>query len=274
MERDDAREEECPPAPVPSEFATAVAGYRWARDLVGEAGAAVYRLHSHRTAPDLFLKVGQGAVAGDVTDEMVRLRWLAGHLPVPRLIRFLADADAAWLLTEALPGVTAYQVLEAANGAGAVAGVVDALADWLMRLHAIPAETCPFNADHRLRLRLARRRVEAGLVDEDEFDPERAGWSAARLWDEMQALLPLGGEAVVTHGDYSLDNILLRDGRVTGCIDLGRLGVADRYQDLAILWNCLGEFGEQAQARMFRRCGIASPDPRRLEFHLMLDEMF
>jgi hypothetical protein len=67
-----------------------------------------------------------------------------------------------------------------------------------------------------LRLRAARARIDAGLVNEDDFDEERAGWSAAEVWDALQALLPLAPDPVVTHGDYSLDNLFFQDGAVTG----------------------------------------------------------
>ncbi|WP_395407342.1 phosphotransferase [Pseudoduganella sp. UC29_106] len=124
------------------------------------------------------------------------------------------------------------------------------------------------------RLHKARARLDAGLVDEEDFDAERAGWSAARVWAEMTALLPLPPDPVVTHGDFSLNNLFLHHGEVAGCIDVGRAGVADRYQDLAILWNCLGEFGPSLQRRLFESYGIPRPDERRLRFHLMLDEFF
>lgn len=55
-------------------------------------------------------------------------------------------------------------------------------------------------------------------------------------------------------------------------IDVGRLGVADRYQDLAILWNNLEEYGLGAE--LLRAYGEAEPDETRLRFHLMLDELF
>lgn len=260
------RERPCPPPPLPP--AMALDGYRWARDTVGESGGAVYRAHGPR---DLFLKHGQGPIADDITDEMVRLGWLGRHLPVPAVLHFVRTADEAWLMMEALAGRTAWQLLDA--DPDAAPALVDALAAFLRRLHAIPVDDCPFDSGHALRLRRARTRIKAGLVDTDDFDDEREGWTAEQVWDAMQPLLPLTPDRVVTHGDFSLDNILIADGQITGCIDVGRVGVADRWQDLAILWNCLGEFGPALQDRLLDSYGIAA-DPDKLRFHLLLDELF
>lgn len=265
------REEPCAAIDLPASLAAMTAGYAWARDTVGESGGAVYRLFGDAGAPDLYLKHGRGAVAGDITDEMARLLWLAGRVPVPAVRQFVGGPDAAWLLMEAIPGRTAYQRLEAGENAEPI---VDALARHLKRLHAIPVEDCPFASDHRFRLARARTRLDAGLVDADDFDDEREGMTAQAVWDEMTALLPLAADTVVTHGDYSLDNLILRDGEVAGCIDVGRAGLADRYQDLAIAWNCLGEFGRPLQARFLKCYGIDRPDEEKLRFHLMLDEFF
>ncbi len=266
------REEACPAVRVPESMSVAVAGYAWARDKVGASGGAVYRLHGKPGAPDLYLKHGKRAVADAIADEMARLRWLAGRLPVPAVAHFNSTVDEAWLLMTAVPGHTAYQLLQAYPGQHDV--VVDALARFLKRLHAIPTSVCPFDSDHAYRLGLARSRIEAGVVDEDDFDDERAGWTAQQVWDAMQVLLPLAPDQVVTHGDYSLDNLLMVDGEVSGCVDVGRVGVADRYQDLAIAWNCLGEFGGALQERFLRQYGVATPDRRKLQFHLLLDELF
>ncbi|WP_230635667.1 APH(3')-I family aminoglycoside O-phosphotransferase [Sphingomonas sp. Leaf4] len=264
------REIPCAPVDVPPGIAEAVAGYGWARDLVGESGGAVYRLHGRPGAADLFLKHGTGPVADDIADEMIRLRWLAGRMPVPGVVRFVAADNAAWLLTTALAGETAYQALSRRPGVA----LVDALVAFLRRLHAIPVVSCPFASDHKRRMAAARARIDAGQVDEEDFDDERLGWSAAQVWTAMRALLPLTLDAVVTHGDFSLDNLLVQGGVVVGCIDVARAGVADRYQDLAILSNCLGEFGPGLQEQMFAAYGIAEPDTDRLTFHLLLDELF
>jgi aminoglycoside 3'-phosphotransferase-1 len=61
---------------------------------------------------------------------------------------------------------------------------------------------------------------------------------------------------------------------VIGCVDAARVGIADRYQNLAILWNSLGEFAPALQGQLFEQYGIADPDRRKLQFHLMLDELF
>lgn len=200
------------------------------------------------------------------------MRWLAGRVAVPELVAFVDEADAAWLLTAALPGRTAWEVLDAGDeDAGTV---VVAIAACLREWHALAPQDCPFDASAPQRLAKARARIDAGLVDADDFDPERAGWSAEQVWDALVALPLPSAPPVVTHGDFSLDNILIADGVVTGCIDVGRAGLADRYQDIAILWNGLGEFGPHLQSRLLAALGQGSGDQALIDFHLLLDELF
>ncbi|HCL7563260.1 TPA: aminoglycoside 3'-phosphotransferase, partial [Klebsiella pneumoniae] len=152
--------------------------------------------------------------------------------------------------------------------------IVDALAVFLRRLHSIPVCNCPFNSDRVFRLAQAQSRMNNGLVDASDFDDERNGWPVEQVWKEMHKLLPFSPDSVVTHGDFSLDNLIFDEGKLIGCIDVGRVGIADRYQDLAILWNCLGEFSPSLQKRLFQKYGIDNPDMNKLQFHLMLDEFF
>ena len=262
----------CSAVLTPASISAELVGYKWARDTVGESGGAVYRLHGKENAPDLFLKHGKDSYADDITDEMVRLRWLAKHVLTPTVVHFARTTGEAWLFMTAVPGETAYQVLEACPDLQLA--VVDELAIFLRRIHAIPVSECPFTSDHGYRLTCARARINAGLVDEDDFDEEREGWTAEQVWETMRQLPPLAPDLVVTHGDFSLDNVLIRDGEVAGCIDAGRVGIADRYQDLAIVWNCLREFGTSFQERFLKQYGIHDPDKDKLKFYLMLDELF
>lgn len=263
----------CPPIAVPAGFASETDGLSWYRDQVGESGCEVYRLTDADRRPLRYLKHGRGPQADDLIDEYVRLHWLQTRIDVPAIGGFLwADAEA-WLLTAAVHGLTAYQLLEQGDESIAHA-IVDAAADYLRRLHALSIQDCPFNAGHAIRLARAQERMEQGLVEEDDFDEVRLGQTPEALWKRLSTLTPDGTELVVTHGDYSLDNLILPPGGSPKCIDVGRLGVADRYQDVAIAWNSLGEFGADLQHRFLLRYGIAKLDARRLEFHLTLDEFF
>ena len=65
----------------------------------------------------------------------------------------------------------------------------------------------------------------------------------------------------------------------TGLIDLGRLGTADRYADLALMianaeenWAAPDE-AERAFAVLFNVLGIEAPDRERLAFYLRLDPL-
>lgn len=265
-------DEFCEPLRMPVNISAELDGYKWARNSVGQSGGAVYRLHGKVGAPDLFLKYGKGLLADDISDEMVRLRWLGGHVPTPTVVHFVRTSREAWLLMTEVPEDAAYQIMKAYPDRRIE--IVDAIAAFLHRIHAIPIGDCPFTSNHEHRLLRARARMDAKLVDEDDFDEDREGWTAEQIWDALQGMLPLAADPVVTHGDYSLDNLLIHDGEVAGCIDAGRVGIADRYQDLAIAWNCLGEFGAPLQERFLARYGVHELDRRKLEFHLMLDELF
>jgi len=271
-----SRESPCIPPHIPPCIAEALEGVNdalaWRLSSVGQSGAAVWRVRDPRGGPDHYLKHGVGDVAAAVRAEAARLRWLAGRVAVPELIAFTEEADAVWLLTAALPGRTAWEVLDAGDEDGGA--VVDAIAACLHEWHALAPKDCPFDASAPQRLAAARARIDAGLVDVDDFDPDRVGWSAEQVWDALAALPLPSAPPVVTHGDFSLDNILIVDGLVSGCIDVGRVGLADRYQDIAILWNCLGEFGPHLQARMLAALGEGSGDRARIDFHLLLDELF
>lgn len=266
------REAFCTVPTLPAGIAEDLRGYSWARDLIGEAGAAVYRLHGKHGAPELYLKYGYGAVADAIVEELVRLRWLANYISVPTVMQFIYAKEEAWLLTTALPGETAYHAL-VARPADRLA-VVEAVASFLRQIHAIPIGECPFKSDHSIRLGLARRRINDGLVDEKDFDQKRQGWTAQQVWQSLMERLSFTPDPVVTHGDFSLNNLLIENGVVAGCIDVGRAGIADRYQDLAILWNCLGDFGSPLQDRLMMSYGLTALDNSKLQFHLMLDELF
>jgi len=269
----DPGEEETPPLPVPAGLTDLMAGRRWMRQHTGQSGSGVYRL-LHPEAPDLYLKQAVGPAVASLAEEMTRFHWLAGQrVMVPEVLAFLSVGETAWLVTTALLGRTAHDCLCEADTATR-RDIVTEIARFLRSFHELPVDDCPFNSGHAMWLSHARQRMADGDVDTGAFDEEHAGWPPFQVWQKMMTLLPMTVDPVVVHGDFTLDNVLMVDGRVTGCVDVGRAGTADRYHDIAPLWNTLRPFGRDLQAAFLHDYRILRPDDRKLRFHLCLDEFF
>jgi aminoglycoside 3'-phosphotransferase-2 len=247
-----------------------LAGYRFERDALGRSAASVFRLEA-LGLPTLYLKVEQAGPFGELADEAARLRWLkTSGLPCPDVIAEDSDGVHNRLLISALPGSD----LTSASALTPPARV-ELLAIALLDLHRLPIASCPF--DHRLERRVAaaKSRMQAGIVDETDFDETRVGKSAEALFAELESGRPGREDLVVTHGDACLPNfIALEDGN-SGYIDCGRLGVADRYQDIALACRSIDyNFGEALVQPFLDRYGMPATDPARLNYYQLLDEFF
>ena len=123
---------------------------------------------------------------------------------------------------------------------------------------------------------MAQAQVEAGLVDEDDFDDARAGWTAPQALAHARATAPTSEDLVLTHGDASLPNFIWSDGQPVTLLDLGRFGLADRYQDLAIFLRS-AEYNHphiDARALLREHYPLAEIDEAACEFYRLMDEFF
>lgn len=235
---------------------------------IGESRADVYRVRS-ANQPDRFLKSERIDALGELPDEIERLQWMAAHgLPCPAVLDAAATPGRHWLLMSAVAGQDlASASLPPAQG-------VRIMATALRHLHSTPVARCPFDHTLELRIAAARRALDAGLVDESDFDDERQGRTAEDAFAELLATRPATHDLVVAHGDACLPNFMVDQGIFTGYIDCGRLGVSDRHQDLALAARSIERnLGHEWIAPFFCDYGI-EPDERRLAFYCLLDEFF
>lgn len=172
-------------------------------------------------------------------DVVVRI---AAGRPVPRVLGVGGD----WLHTAGLRGVSAVHprwLARPAQAARAVGAGLRALHDRL------PVADCPFDWSVNARL--------AGLAP-----PQRTGLGASPPIDKL----------VVCHGDACAPNTLIGDdGRCCGHVDLGALGVADRWADVAVATLSLGwnYAGGPWDTEFFTAYGL-EPDPARLDYYRRL----
>jgi kanamycin kinase len=88
---------------------------------------------------------------------------------------------------------------------------------------------------------------------------------------EQAAEAPPIDRLVVCHGDSCAPNTLIgADGRWSGHVDLGELGVADRWADLAIAtWSTTWNYGPGWEIPLLDAYGIA-PDEDRTRYYRLL----
>ncbi len=84
---------------------------------------------------------------------------------------------------------------------------------------------------------------------------------------------PESESPVVCHGDYCLPNIIIRDWSAVGYVDLGEMGVADRWWDLAVAtWSVTWNLGPGYEELFLSEYGVQR-DQRRTDFYRLLYDL-
>lgn len=200
---------------------------------VNERGGISFR------AGTRFIKWNPHGTGLDLVGERLRMQWAARWHAVPQVLDAGADDQAQWLVTAALPGlgaVTNHWLARPLQAAQAIGRGLRMLHD------ALPVADCPF--DWSIATRIQHR------VPVEQLKP------------------PAIDRLVVCHGDACAPNtIIAPDGSPAGHVDLGALGVADRWADLAVAsmsldWN----YGPAWEDAFFAAYGVAR-DEERIAFY-------
>jgi aminoglycoside phosphotransferase len=238
-------------------FACVAAETRISVAWINEVGGVTFKIGDQR-----FVKWSRD----DLDRERIRLQWAIRYATVPEVLDHGRDADGAWLVTRALPGTNAVDDRWKAAPAVAVA----AIGAGLRRLHdALPVAECPFTWSIEERVADIRRRAALGTIrrarPSDDNDIERA--------IAMLERPPSIDRLVVCHGDSCAPNTLVaEDGRCCGHVDLGALGVADRWADLAIAtWSTEWNYGPGWEDALLEAYGVARDDVRIRYYRLLWD---
>lgn len=217
-----------------------------------------------------FVKWAPAGSGIDLGAEAARLRWAVGFTPVPRLLGEGCDGTGSWIVTNALPGQMAVTDRWKAQPKTAVT----AFGQGLRALHdALPVEGCPFSWSASQRLADARHRAGQGLVNRARWHPDHQHLSVPQALGLLADIPPVD-ELVVCHGDSCAPNTLLTDdGRWSGHVDLGALGVADRWADLAVAtWSTTWNFGPGWEIPLLNAYGVP-PDPDRIRYYRLLYDL-
>ncbi|MFF1869845.1 aminoglycoside 3'-phosphotransferase [Kitasatospora herbaricolor] len=218
-----------------------------------------------------FLKWTPAGSGIDLPAEVVRLRWAAAHTVVPEVLAEGSDASGAWIVTAGLPGRTAVDDRWKRDPATAVRAV----GAGLRALHdRLPVEECPFDWSAGRRLAAVRARAAAGRIDPADWDESLRPLGTVQRALDVLADPPPVDRLVVCHGDACAPNTLVGDdGTCVGHVDLGALGRADRWADLAVAtWSTEWNYGPGWEGALLDAYGV-EPDPERTMYYRLLWEL-
>lgn len=232
-----------------------------------ELGGLTFRLEGEGIRYAKWVATGTPEI--DLPAEAERLAWAQRWVSVPQVIEHGTDADGAWLVTAAVPGRSAVDprwVTEPATAAVAIGRGLRLLHD------ALPVDRCTFDWSIERRLARADERIADGEGPAERFLEHRyldLAEARARIGEP-----PAIDRLVVCHGDACVPNTLLHDdGTFAAHVDLGSLGVADRWADLAVAaWSMGWNFGPGYDGVVYDAYGVA-PDPERIAYYRLLWDM-
>lgn len=239
-------------------------GSGWDKVASGESDADVYRRDA------VFAKVCAANGISDLAEERDRVQWLEGTaIPGAGVLDWLESEAGAILLTTAVSGVPGSDLPPSP-------ALMASLASALRAFHDLPIETCPFERSLEDVLGRVEDVVRRGAVNPEFLSHEWRMVPPSELLVHLHASVPTVRDLVVCHGDATLANLLFdpQTCAFTGAIDVGHLGVADRYSDLALTTAQVVSHGwASGAASLLELYGLGHASDERLSFYLLLDAM-
>lgn len=246
-----------------------------ARDVIGASSTSLVWLNEiggltfevTDAAGRRFLKWFPAGCGIDPSVEIDRLCWAASFIAVPRVLAQGGDDSGTWVLTAALPGENAVADRWKSDPATAVRAIGSGLRAMHERL---PVGDYPFAWSTTSRLAdIELRATSDGLNPLSWHDEHQSLGVDEALRRTVDA--PPVDKLVVCHGDACAPNTLIADdGTCSGRVDLGALGVADRWADLAVAtWSTGWNYGPGWDGALLHAYGI-EPDTDRIAYYRLL----
>ena len=260
---------------IPDNIKKLIAGKKYTIDDMGKSGSTILIFE------DCVLKILDSRLHNEESSVEV-LNWLKGKIPVPEVLAFEKNGNYQYLLMTRIPGVMSCSEYYMEHQGE----LLPLLAQALKMLWSTDISGCPKSRDFDAELRAARYRVENNLVDINDAEPDTFGENGfenpAALLKWLEENKP-AYEPVLSHGDFCLPNVLLKNGKVSGFIDCGDMAIGDKWKDIALCYRSLkhnfdGTFGGKVYPDfnpdlLFDALGI-EPDWEKIRYWILLDELF
>ena len=211
-------------------------------------------------------------------------KWLGEQIPIPSIPIYSVVNGMSYTLMTKIDGkmLCSMEYLEQPEK------LIKLAAQGLKQLWRIDVKACPYQTSRlNERLKMAEYNVLHDLVDLNNVEPETFGPNGFANPQELLNWLKNNRpdeDIVLTHGDYCLPNIFVKENEISGFIDNGKMGPADRWQDIAIAIRSLkhnfdGRYTDgkkifDFKLQMFLDVLGVDFDYRKYKYYILLDELF
>ena len=220
--------------------------------------------------------------SSEAENEYQMLQYLYGKLPVPKIYAYEISDGKSYLLTSKCNGQMACSD-EYMNHPEIQYRL---LAQGLKQLWSTEISDCPSRQGLSEKLAQAEYNVKNNLVDLENTEPDTFGEhgfeNPSKLLEWLYKNRP-EEELVLSHGDYCLPNIFGIQEKITGYIDLGKTGIADKWCDIALCYrsishNYSGRYSKKTYSGyddllLFHELDI-EPNWEKIRYYILLDELF
>lgn len=235
---------------------------------VGCSGDGVYFLQGENQ--NYYAKVSRNE---EILNEVKAYRYLDGKLNVPKVFEFEKREDQYFLLMSEIKGQMLYELLKED-----IPSTINLYATSLKKIHDLPIEDYPLHRDLKNMLEIAKNHIAHIDINDLEEITQKRGLE--ETYQRLVELTPQERDLVICHGDFCMPNVLV-DKKV-GYIDLGRSGIDDRYQDIALALRSLKSnieminkpYRKEYTTLFLNTYGINQLDERKCEFYFLLDEFY
>ncbi|WP_195999628.1 APH(3') family aminoglycoside O-phosphotransferase [Clostridium sp. 1001271B_151109_B4] len=259
---------------IPIEIKKIIEGKAFNIDTVGLSDSQVFCFD------DMVLKIQKND--DEAINEIKITNWLSGNHIVPKVLCTHIEDKKCYLLMSKVKGKMSCDTEFLRNPEK----LAELLAEGLKILWSINLKGCPCDSSIDKKLKMAEERVNKKICSMEDIELGAYGEEKFSSPEELLQWLKENKpneEPVLSHGDYCLPNIFIDNDKISGFIDLGRCGIGDKYQDIALCYRSLksnlnGRYGGEvikdiSAEIIFEKLGI-DPDWDKIRYYILLDELF
>nr|MBB1522587.1 phosphotransferase [Clostridiales bacterium] len=191
---------------------------------LGRSDTKVFKTKLKSNYQEVILKIQYTENKNNLKEEYERLKWIEGKLNTPKAYYYNEKDNTKYLIMEYKKGAPSFKFDDIGYQLGKA----------LKQIHQVNIENCPFN-------KYSPEQLLSNFLDKlDSIYPEiqdnYKDETKETIIEFMKENIPI--DKVLTHGDYSMPNILINAGEIS-FIDLGELGISTKYLDIYYLMKSL-----------------------------------